>query len=89
MADERPVCFWHSTTDTVKTDCRESKGKHDSFAVYRCFDDGAGKYVSFDPGEEWEMIKGDHPDCRPEPGKCEDRPKGDDEEIALEGITDE
>jgi hypothetical protein len=89
IADERPVCFRHRITDTIKTDCRESKGKHDSFSVYRCFDDEAGKYVSFDPGKDWELIDGDHPDCRPETKESEDRPKGDDEEIPLKGITDE
>jgi len=87
VADERPVCFRHRTTGKTKTDCRESKGKHDSFPVYRCFDDKAGEYVSIDPGEEYEVIDGDHPDCRHEIGKREDRPKGDDEELPLEGIN--
>ena len=85
VADERSVCFRHKITDTIKTDCRENKGKHDSFPVYKCFNDETGEYVSFDPEEKWEMIDGDHPDCRPEPEKCENRPKGDDEEIPLEG----
>jgi len=35
------------------------------------------------------VIDGDHPDCQPEPWPIKDRPKGDDEEIPLEGITDE
>ncbi len=85
VADERPVCFRHRITDTIKTDCRESKGKHDSFPVYKCFNDETGEYVSFDPGEEWEMIDGDHPDCQPEPWPIKDRPKGDEEERLLEG----
>ncbi len=89
VADERSVCFRHRITDTIKTDCRESKGKHDSSFVYRCFDDETGEYVSFDLGEEWEIIDGDHPDCRPEIKEREDRPKGYDEEIPSEGITDE
>ena len=84
VADERPVCFRHKITDTIKTDCRENKGKHARSPVYKCFDDKAGEYVSFDPGEEWEMIDGDHPDCQPETKEHEDRLKGDDE-----GITDE
>jgi hypothetical protein len=85
VADERPVCFRHRTIGTIKTDCRESKGKHDSFSVYRCFDDDAEKYVSFDPGKDWELIDGDHPDCRQETNEQEDRPKGGDEEIPPEG----
>ena len=85
VAEERSVCFRHKITDIIKTDCRESKGKNEDFFVYRCFDDGIGEYVSFDPGDEWEMIDGDHPDCQPEPWPIKDRPKGDDEEILLEG----
>ena len=85
VADERPVCFRHKITDTIKTDCRESKGKHDSFPVYKCFDDDAGEYVSFDPGEEWKIIDGIHSDCWPKTNGREDRLKGDDEGIPLEG----
>jgi hypothetical protein len=89
VADERSICFRHRITDTIKTDCRESKGKNEGFFVYRCFDDGIGEYVSFDFGDEWEMIDGDHPDCQPETKERKDRPKGYGEEIPSEGITDE
>lgn len=78
MADDtywesRAVCFRHKIRDTVKTDCVEIQGKHDVKPVYECFDEKSGKYIPFDPGNEWEPIDAGDPLCKTD--RIEPRPR--------------
>ena len=43
-------------------------GKHDAYPVYKCFDKEKGECVDFNPGDEWEELNCNDPDCKPE--KC-------------------
>ncbi len=79
VAEIKDVCFQHKARDTIKTNCKKIKGKHDAFPVFKCFDDDA-ELKSFDPGKEWEEIDGNDPICQPDPSKGDiDPPKGDGE----------
>jgi len=58
------VCFRHKIRDTVKTDCVAVQGRHDVKPVFECFDEKSGKYIPFDPGDEWEMIDDNDSLCK-------------------------
>ncbi len=66
MADMKDVCFKHETRDTVKTNCKKIKGKHDAFFVFKCFDEN-GELIEYKPAAGWKEIDGDDPRCEPEP----------------------
>ncbi len=71
MAEMKEVCFKHKTRDTIKTDCRKIKGKHDAFAVFKCFDK-KGDLKEFIPGDDWIEIGGDDSRCAPEPDRTDE-----------------
>ncbi len=66
MSDMKEVCFKHETRDTVKTNCKKIKGKHDAFSVFKCFDENKD-LKDYKPGDGWKEIDGDDPRCQPEP----------------------
>lgn len=49
------VAFRNKTNHTLKTDCRKTKGKHDAFFTYFCYDQ-EGNVEDFDPGKDWEPV---------------------------------
>jgi len=50
------VAFRHKTEHTLKTDCRKTQGRHNSFPTYFCYDT-AGNLKPFDPGNQWEQVQ--------------------------------
>ncbi len=68
IAEMKAVCFQHKVRDTItpiKKNCRKIKGKHDSFPVFKCFDE-EGELKDFFPGNEWKEIDGNDPICQPD-----------------------
>lgn len=56
------ACFRHKLRDTVKV-CVSYQLKGEREPKYVCLDERAGKYVSFDVGTEWTLLKADEPVC--------------------------
>lgn len=52
------------------------KGKHDAIPRIEC-PDTSGKLMPFDPGNEWELMDANDPECKPDPNNRPPVPRGD------------
>ncbi len=65
---DKSFCLHHKDTDRVKAGCRKTLGKHDVFHGYECKDE----LIPFDSINEWEVIDGNDPRCKPKTEKGSD-----------------
>ncbi|MCP4349217.1 MAG: hypothetical protein GY795_27370 [Desulfobacterales bacterium] len=71
QSQDESFCLRHKATDRIKTECTEIKGKDDAFPGYKCKDE----IIPFKSKDEWEVIDGNDPRCKPETEKGPDVPK--------------